>query len=104
MYAHMYAHLAGAGGTSVSDAGMSGPSSFQASRGWFDCLKKCYGLHNIKLTGECASADHKEAEMFPVHLAQIIEEKGYLPEQVFNTDETSLFWKKNANKNFYLEA
>ena len=106
---HMYAYLAGAGGTSTSDTGMrdagiSGVSLFQGSRGWFDCLKKRYSLRNIKLTGECASEDYETAKMLPVQLAQLIEEKGYLPELVFNADETGLFWEKNANGHFYLEA
>ena len=71
-------------GASMSDVGTSGPSPFHASRGWFDHFKKHYSLCNIKLTGECASMDHEAAEMFPAQLAQLIEEKGYLPEQMFN--------------------
>ena len=65
---------------------------------------KHYHLCNIKLTGECAFSDHEVAEMFPAQLVKLVDEKGYLPKQVFNADETSLFLKKIANTNFYLEA
>ena len=93
---HMYAYPVDAGGASKHDAGpsyggTSGPSPFRASSGWFDCFKKRYSLRNVKLSGECASADHEATETFPAQLAQLIEEKGYLPEQVFNTHETGLF-------------
>ena len=73
---------------------MSGASPFQASRGWFDRFKKWYGLYNVKLTGEHALADHEAAEIFPTKLAQLIEEKGYVPEQAFNTNKTGQLLKK----------
>ena len=49
-----------------------------------------------KLTGEHASADHEAAETFPAQLTQLIEDNGYVPEQVFNADETGLFWGKKC--------
>lgn len=73
---------------------------FQASKGWLENFKKRYNLHNIKLTGESASADHDAAKIFPVEFKQIIQEGGYLPQQVFNADETGLFWKKMPNRTF----
>ena len=86
----MYTYLAG---VSKSDACTSGSSPFRVSRGWFDNFKKCYGLRNVKLSGEHASTDYEEAKTFPAQLAQLIKEKGFLPEQVFNADETGLLWK-----------
>ena len=55
------------------------------------------------MTGERASADEEVSETFPAQLAQLMEENGYLPEQVFNADETGLFWKRCQCK-LYLEA
>ena len=48
----------------------------------------------MSLCGEAASADkaaarHYVEDVFP----KIIEENGYLTEQVFNMDESGLFWK-----------
>ena len=40
------------------------------------------------------SADETAAKEFLPKLGQIIEEGGYTPDQVFNADETGLFWKK----------
>jgi len=34
--------------------------------------------------------EHEEAKTFPAQLSQLIEEKGYLPKQMFNDDETGL--------------
>jgi hypothetical protein len=52
-----------------------------------------HGFHNLKLTGEAAGADDV-AENFPAKFLSVIQENGYLPQQVFNLDETGLFWKR----------
>ncbi|XP_046382271.1 tigger transposable element-derived protein 1-like [Ischnura elegans] len=67
--------------------------NFVASNGWFYRFKNRWNLHNVKLCGEAASGDREAAENFPKVLEKIIEEGGYLSEQVFNVDETGLFWK-----------
>jgi hypothetical protein len=51
-------------------------------------------LHNFKLCGEAASADNDAASTYPAHLAELIEEGGCCARQVFNVDETGLFWTK----------
>ena len=56
----------------------------------------------MKLTGKCASADHEAAETFLSLLMQLIE-KGYVTEQVFNADETGLFWKKMHTRTLILK-
>ena len=59
-------------------------------------------LKKYQVTGEAASVDQEAADELPDAIMKIIKEKGYLPEQVFNADETALFWRaKNANKNTY---
>ena len=84
----LHGHLSGMGGVSMSAVGTTGNSSpFTA---WFHCFKARYNLHNIKPVGERASADHYVAKAFPAELASLIKEKGYLPEQVTNADETGL--------------
>ena len=52
------------------------------------------------MSGEAASADSEEAKSFPYELSKIITEKGYKLEQIFNVDETALFWKKLPTKTF----
>uniref|UniRef100_UPI00358FE200 tigger transposable element-derived protein 1-like n=1 Tax=Myxine glutinosa TaxID=7769 RepID=UPI00358FE200 len=100
----IYDQLSGTGGASTSDAlsdnGTNSATSFTASRGWFHRIKERYCLKNVKLSGERASADHEVAKVFPAQLTRLIEEKGYRPEQVFNADETGLFWKRMATRTF----
>ena len=67
------------------------PKPFQASSGWFANFKNRHGLHNVKFTGEAASADVSGAEDYIKELHEYIETHGYKPEQVFNLDETSLY-------------
>ncbi|CAM5093099.1 unnamed protein product [Eretmochelys imbricata] len=55
---------------------------------------------NMQTTGEAASANEEAAKAYPEQLKKITEEKGYLPEQVFNADETGLFWKKMPNRTY----
>uniref|UniRef100_A0A8C6UUK7 DDE-1 domain-containing protein n=1 Tax=Neogobius melanostomus TaxID=47308 RepID=A0A8C6UUK7_9GOBI len=71
------------------------PSPFNASKGWFHKFQKRVGLKSVFLHGEAASADTAGAEKYVNNkFKAIIEEGGYEPEQVFNMDETGLFWKR----------
>ena len=67
--------------------------TFMASQGWWEKFSKRNGLGSVKLLGEAASADTEAAERYPPKLKQIIEEEGYTEDQIFNADETGLFWK-----------
>ena len=46
--------------------------SFCSSKGWFENFKKRDSLHNVKLVGESASADHEAAQNFPLKLLEVI--------------------------------
>lgn len=74
--------------------------SFSASKGWFEKVKKRFNLHNVKLSGESASADAEEARKYPVKLKEIIENGEYTAEQIFNADETGLYWKKLPTRTY----
>lgn len=67
---------------------------FTGSSGWFKRFKMRCSLHNVKLSSESASADAKAAEEFLETLDKLIVKERYFPEQIFNVDETSLFWKR----------
>lgn len=45
---------------------------FNVSKGWFDNLGKRFGLKNVKIIGEAASADRNK---FPDTIKKIIKEK-----------------------------
>ncbi|XP_054423822.1 tigger transposable element-derived protein 1-like [Pteronotus mesoamericanus] len=65
--------------------------TFGASNGWFARFK---ARHNVLLTDEPAVADAQAAACYPPLLRAILEEGRYSPRQVFNVDETGLFWKR----------
>ncbi|GFX85147.1 tigger transposable element-derived protein 1 [Trichonephila clavipes] len=82
--------------TSTSQAG----KEFSASKGWLTGFLKRNVLHNIKITGESATADEGAAKIFPEELAKIIEVGDYSDDQIFNADETGLYWKKLPNRTY----
>lgn len=55
-------------------------------------------MKNIKLAGKAVSVDQEAAEEFLKYLLSIIYEKGYMEEQVFNADESGLFYQMLANE------
>ncbi|KAF0885676.1 TIGD1 protein, partial [Crocuta crocuta] len=77
---------------------------FEASKGWFDNLKRRNGIcsvvrHRSSLCcasqhREAASLDAKAAEAFATEFQKLMVSKCYLLEQVFNCEETGLFWKR----------
>ncbi|GFT50863.1 tigger transposable element-derived protein 1, partial [Trichonephila clavipes] len=73
---------------------------FSASKGWLTGFFKRNALHNIKITWESATADKGAAKIFPEELAKIIEDGDYSVDQVFNADETGLYWKKLPNRTY----
>ncbi|XP_066450519.1 tigger transposable element-derived protein 1-like [Eleutherodactylus coqui] len=74
--------------------------TFTASHGWFNRFKARNNLHNIKVTGEAASADTVAAQEFPATLKEIIKEGAFSPQQIFNVDETGLYWKKMPDRTY----
>ena len=85
-------------GTSASSTESATP--FSASKGWFDRFKRRQALHGIHRHGEMGSADTEAAEHFKTTFAKYIADEGYVPEQVFNADETGLFYKKVGRKTY----
>lgn len=82
----------------------SSSESFKSSNGWFSRFRERFSLHSLKLNGDKASADDVSADLFKVQLAKIIEDEGYLPDQVFNADESALFRKKMPDRTFISKA
>uniref|UniRef100_A0A2A4JVK0 HTH CENPB-type domain-containing protein n=1 Tax=Heliothis virescens TaxID=7102 RepID=A0A2A4JVK0_HELVI len=93
----LYAHFKEPG---ASSGGECTDRGFQASEGWFNKFKMRQSLHNIKIVGEAAYADTAAAERYPEEFANLVADGGYTPEQIFNADETGLFWKRMPNKIF----
>lgn len=88
----------GGEGTSTQEA-----PTFKASHGWFERFKKRSGIHNVVRHGEAASADEKAAQEFIEAFKKLILDEGYIPQQVFNCDETGIFWKKMPRRTYITE-
>ena len=67
---------------------------FSASKRWFDNFKNRFGLINIKMIREAASANHEATDRVPNAFEEIMEEKGYLPEQVFTANKCHILGLK----------
>ncbi|UYV79516.1 TIGD1 [Cordylochernes scorpioides] len=74
--------------------------NFLASHGWFERFKIRHSLHSLKLKGELASGDVDAAQEYPANFAEIINDNSYTPDQVFNADESGLFWKKMPERTY----
>ena len=81
-------------------SGVECNEDFNASRGWFNRFRKRANIHSIRMQGEAADADAKMAAEYPETFKTIIEEGGYLPCQIWNVDETGLYWKKLPSRTY----
>ncbi|XP_042218763.1 tigger transposable element-derived protein 1-like [Homarus americanus] len=78
----------------TSEVAVTVAETFTVSHGWFNRFKKRANLHNIHVMVEAASVDEVAARSFPETLNEIIKCGGYSAKQVFNIDETGLYWKR----------
>ncbi|KAG7154995.1 Jerky protein-like 19 [Homarus americanus] len=83
--------------------GITEPKPVNASSGWLQRFKMRNKITNINIGGEEASADRAAAREFPPFLREIMEEGQYTDDQVFNMDESGLFWKKLPSKTFVVK-
>lgn len=74
--------------------------SFKASRGWFDNFKRRSGIYRVVKQEEAESSDAIAAEVYAAEFQQLMVSECFLPQQVFNCDETGLFWKKMPKKTY----
>ncbi|XP_064116719.1 tigger transposable element-derived protein 1-like [Macrobrachium nipponense] len=85
----------------------AGPSSalqeFQASKGWFHRFMQRFQLKYVSLHGEAASADVDAVQNYPETFKKLISDKGFCPQQVFNMDETGLFWKRMPSRTYIMK-
>jgi len=68
----------------------TGPvTEFFGTKGWFTRFRKRTGLHSVVRHGEAASGYRDAAEQHREKFKKIIEEGGFVSQQVFNCDETA---------------
>lgn len=65
--------------------------NFKASNGWLDNFKKRHNLKQYNIYGEAGSAPIQDLDSMREKLRQTL--RDYDPKDIFNCDETGLFWK-----------
>ncbi|GBN83205.1 Jerky -like [Araneus ventricosus] len=66
---------------------------FNASSGWLIRFKQRHGIRQLNVEGERLSADVTAADSFCVKFQEFIDEENLIPNQIYNADETGLYWK-----------
>ena len=62
------------------------------SHGWLTRLKQRMAIKEYQSHGEAGSADPKDVEMERQRIKKLIEENGYHLRDIYNMDETGLFY------------
>ena len=75
---------------------------FKASNGWLDGFKKIHNISFKTVVGEAGLVDTKVIEDWFKILPDLI--KGYDWSEIFNADETALFFKALPNKTLYFSG
>ncbi|KAG6931620.1 tigger transposable element derived 5 [Chelydra serpentina] len=73
-------------------------SNFKASSGWLWRFQKRHGISQIAVSGEKRSADAAAVQSYPAKLREILQAEGYSEEQVYNADETEMYYKMLPDK------
>ena len=69
------------------------PESFKGSTGWLRKFNLRHGIKNTALRGEILSANMSAVGPFREELQKLVESEGYSRDQIFNADETGLWWR-----------
>lgn len=76
---------------------ITGKTNFQASSGWLDKFKARRGIRFLKVCGERVSSDAEAVAPFQLKLQALIEKMQLTKEQVYNANESALFWRVLPN-------
>ncbi|GBM88702.1 Jerky -like [Araneus ventricosus] len=75
--------------------------SFSASQGWLDKFKKKrHGIRQLAIAGEKLSANKDSAKDFVERFEEMIEKGNLTLDQIYNVDETGLFYRMMPSKSF----
>ena len=75
-------------------------STFSASSGWLQKFKKRFGIRFIKITGEKLSSQPQLVSPFLRKLEEKIKDLKLDYNQIYNADETGLYWKLLPGKTY----
>lgn len=69
---------------------------------WYNKFIIFHGLHLIKTSGGKSSVDIESAELYTEEFEEILAEGNLTVEQIYSSDESSLFWCYIAKKTYIL--
>ncbi|XP_071508886.1 jerky protein homolog-like [Diadema antillarum] len=73
--------------------GIGGSPDFKWSAGWLQKFKERHGIRGLSVQGEILSANPPAVDPFLNKLEEIIADGELSREQIYNCDETGLYWK-----------
>ncbi|KAI8502235.1 hypothetical protein Bbelb_198230 [Branchiostoma belcheri] len=79
-----------------------GVTTFKASNGWLESFRKRHNIGQSTMVGESGGVDSGVVDDWKKKLADIT--AGYAPENVFNMDESGLFYRTTTNKTLYVKG
>ncbi|KAL4101114.1 hypothetical protein QTP88_021134 [Uroleucon formosanum] len=68
-------------------------NNFKASSRWLFRFRRRHNITNKKICGESLSADNEAVQPFRKKLNDILKAENILPSQLYNYDETGLYWR-----------
>uniref|UniRef100_A0A8C8T197 Uncharacterized protein n=1 Tax=Pelusios castaneus TaxID=367368 RepID=A0A8C8T197_9SAUR len=74
------------------------PEPFAASQGWLQCFKSRHGIRQLDIQGEKLSGDSDAAALYVTEFKRLVEAHDLSPHQLYNADETGLYWKALPSK------
>ena len=75
-----------------------GKPEFKGSRGWLDKWKKRYNVKQLRICGESGDVQGATVESWKERLPEIVQ--GYEKEDIWNMDETGVFWRALPDSGF----
>jgi hypothetical protein len=75
-------------------------TKFQASPGWLRNFCNRAKVRSFGRVGEALMIDQEVVDKFIDNFKKMIILKEFSPDQIFNVDETGLFWKKRPTKTY----
>ena len=75
-----------------------GKTNFKGSRGWLDKWKLRYNIKQVKVCGESGDVRGETIDSWKERLPEILH--GYAKEDVWNMDETGVFWQALPDRGF----
>jgi hypothetical protein len=73
---------------------------FTASEGWLQRFKRRFGIRFLKISGEKLSSQPELVDPFKLELKNKIQELNLTLDQLYNADETGLYWKLLPDRTF----